>query len=145
MRLYFLVAVIVLLLCPAFMDAAHYQDPTTSNATDTVSPQRNAVKGKINWKLYHQIDGSIEAAQPASTPPPVLDAGSRGESKGTVELLVAINETGTVDGIEVLRGLGSELNSKAVAAVGNWRFKPAMKKNRPIAIQVVVEVNFVAP
>jgi len=31
---------------------------------------------------------------------------------------------------------------RAIEAVRNWRFEPAMKDNKPVAVQINVEVNF---
>jgi len=34
------------------------------------------------------------------------------------------------------------LDEKAIEAVKKWRFVPAMKDGKPVAVQVNVEVNF---
>ncbi len=34
------------------------------------------------------------------------------------------------------------LDQKAIEAVRNWRFSPAMKDGRPVPVQINVEVNF---
>jgi RNA polymerase sigma-70 factor, ECF subfamily len=42
----------------------------------------------------------------------------------------------------VQRGLGMGLNQKAMEAVKQWRFDPATKGGRPVAVQISVEVSF---
>jgi TonB family protein len=34
------------------------------------------------------------------------------------------------------------LDDKALEAVRTWRFEPALKDGRPVAVQVNIEVNF---
>ena len=44
--------------------------------------------------------------------------------------------------IEVLSPLGFRLDEKAVEAVFSWRFTPAEKEGRPVAVRARVEVSF---
>ena len=44
--------------------------------------------------------------------------------------------------VQISRSLGMGLDEKAIAAVRSWRFTPAMKDGRPVAVQINVEVNF---
>ncbi len=62
--------------------------------------------------------------------------------QGTVILQIIVDESGRATHISVLRSLGLGLDEKAVEAVARWRFSPAMKKGRPVAMWATVEVNF---
>jgi outer membrane biosynthesis protein TonB len=44
--------------------------------------------------------------------------------------------------LEVTKGLGEGLDVKALIAVSEWRFNPAVKDGHPVAVAVNVEVNF---
>jgi TonB family protein len=44
--------------------------------------------------------------------------------------------------MRVQRGLGMGLDQKAVEAVKQWKFDPATKDGKPVAVQINVEVNF---
>ena len=44
--------------------------------------------------------------------------------------------------IRVQRALGMGLDRKALEAVRRWRFEPAMKNGRPVAVQINIELNF---
>jgi len=58
-------------------------------------------------------------------------------------LQVQIDETGKVsEHITVLRSLGSGLDEKAMEAVRQWRFKPALRDGKPVAVPATIEVNF---
>jgi len=43
---------------------------------------------------------------------------------------------------EEARTLGLGLDEKAIEAVKNWKFEPAMKDGKPVAVQINVEVDF---
>jgi TonB family protein len=44
--------------------------------------------------------------------------------------------------MKVVRPLGMGLDQKALDAVKQWKFEPAMKDGKPVAVQINVEVNF---
>ena len=44
--------------------------------------------------------------------------------------------------VKVARSLGMGLDQKAIDAVKRWKFEPAMKDGKPVAVQINVEVNF---
>lgn len=53
-----------------------------------------------------------------------------------------LDANGNTRDIRVTRPLGLGLDEKAIEAVSKWRFRPAMKNGRPVAVQAQVEVNF---
>ncbi len=62
--------------------------------------------------------------------------------QGTVLLAMIVTPEGTTRDIHVLRSLGMGLDEKAMDAVQRWRFKPAEKDGRPVAVMIQVEVSF---
>jgi protein TonB len=44
--------------------------------------------------------------------------------------------------IRVVRGLWFGLDTKAMEAVKQWRFDPALKEGKPVNVQISVEVDF---
>jgi TonB family protein len=61
---------------------------------------------------------------------------------GTVLLSVVVDTDGAAKDIQVLHALGMGLDEQAVQAVMQWKFKPATKAGRPVAVQAQIEVNF---
>ena len=53
-----------------------------------------------------------------------------------------VDENGNPRNVHVIRPLGMGLDQKAVEAVSQYRFKPAMMKGKPVAVRINVEVNF---
>jgi TonB family protein len=62
--------------------------------------------------------------------------------EGTVRLSVHIGTDGRAHDIRVIEGLGYGLDTKAVDAVRQWRFRPGMKDGAPVVIAANIEVEF---
>jgi protein TonB len=62
--------------------------------------------------------------------------------EGTVKLQATVLQDGTLNDIQVVQGLGMGLDEAAVAAVRQWRFRPAMRNGEPVATRLGFEVNF---
>ena len=55
---------------------------------------------------------------------------------------VVIGADGRVRDVRVQRSLGFGLDEKALEAVRTWKFQPATLDERPVAVQINVEVRF---
>ncbi len=62
--------------------------------------------------------------------------------EGTVSLYGIIRADGSVEDIQVVRGLHEQLNQSAVAAFRRWRFHPGEKNGSAVDLEVVVEIPF---
>jgi TonB family protein len=91
----------------------------------------------------YQIGGEVSEPIPIYKPEPEYSEEARkAKYSGTVLLSVIIDEHGLTRDIKVVRPLGLGLDEKAIEAVSKWRFRPAMKGGRPVAVQANIEVNF---
>jgi TonB family protein len=91
----------------------------------------------------YQIGG--EVSQPvliSKIEPEYSEEARKAKYSGTVLLSVVIDANGNPRDIHIVRALGLGLDEKAIEAVSKWRFRPAMKGGRPVAVQAQVEVNF---
>jgi periplasmic protein TonB len=61
---------------------------------------------------------------------------------GDVILEIVVRRDGTVGDVSLLRGIGSGLDQRAIAAVRQWRFTPARKQGQPVDVIVEVAVEF---
>ena len=61
---------------------------------------------------------------------------------GSVVLTLVVGADGTPRNIKVIRPLGMGLDERAVATVGEWRFRPGTKQGNPVAVLATIEVNF---
>jgi protein TonB len=90
-----------------------------------------------------KVGGGISAPKPLSTPDPEYTEEARNaKTQGTCILWMIVDEQGHPRDIRVVRGLGFGLDAKAIDAVKQWRFEPAVKDGHPVNVQISVEVGF---
>jgi TonB family protein len=70
------------------------------------------------------------------------DEARRQKYQGICMISVIIDAQGNPQSPHVVRALGMGLDEKALAAVMRYRFKPAKKDGKPVAVRMTVEVNF---
>jgi periplasmic protein TonB len=62
--------------------------------------------------------------------------------RGTVILTLVVGPDGLPQDIRVSRTLSSEFDKAAINAVKNWKFTPATRHSKPIAVEIDVGVAF---
>jgi periplasmic protein TonB len=98
--------------------------------------------GGIGGGVY-KVGGGISAPQPIATPDPEYTEEARNaKAQGTCILWLIVDDQGNPRDIRVVRGLGYGLDARAIAAVKQWKFHPAMKDGQPVNVQISVEVGF---
>ena len=105
-----------------------------------------------NWRvsirtaLQHgvfRVGGGVSAPRILSDPEPEYSEEARkAKYQGVCVLWLVVGPDGRPRDIKVARSLGLGLDEKAIEAVKNWKFEPAMKDGKPVAVQINVEVNF---
>jgi TonB family protein len=90
-----------------------------------------------------KVGGGVSAPRALDTPDPEYSEEARkAKYQGTCVLWLIVDENGRPRDIKIARSLGMGLDQKAIEAVRKWKFEPAMKDGRPVAVQINVEVNF---
>ncbi len=74
--------------------------------------------------------------------PRYSESARRMRREGSVFLEAIIGKDGRIANVRVLRGLGFGLDEEAVAAVGQWTYRPAQLGERIIAVYLTVRVDF---
>ena len=119
-------------------------------------PNLNSATGSwiLNFSELHTVsngprqDTSGEIAEPLPLKkvdpkyPPTLMAE---HVEGEVILYAVIRRDGSVDGIQVVRGIDRLLDANAVRALAQWKFKPAERNGEPVDLEAVVHIPFHAP
>jgi TonB family protein len=99
-------------------------------------------EGGIGGGVF-KVGGGISAPKPVSTPEAQYTEEARNaKTQGTCILWLIVDTEGHPRDIRVVHGLGHGLEAKAVEAVKQWRFAPAMKDGKPVNVQISVEVGF---
>jgi protein TonB len=90
-----------------------------------------------------RVGGGVSAPKAIYAPDPEYSEEARkAKFQGTCVLWLIVGPDGRPRDIRVQRTLGLGLDEKAIEAVKTWRFDPALKDGKPVAVQINVEVSF---
>jgi len=90
-----------------------------------------------------KVGGGVSAPKAIYAPDPEYSEEARkAKYQGTCVLWLIVGPDGRARDIRVARTLGLGLDEKAMEAVKTWKFEPAMKDGKPVAVQINVEVTF---
>jgi TonB family protein len=90
-----------------------------------------------------RVGGEVKPPVLASKTEPEYTVEARlAQYQGTILLHIEVDADGVPRNIRILRGLGLGLDQRAIDALNQWRFKPAMQDGQPVTVQARVEVNF---
>jgi TonB family protein len=82
----------------------------------------------------------IPLIQPEPEYPPVA---KQARIEGKVILQIVVDTKGDVTNIKVKKSMGhTGMDEAAIKAVTQWKFKPAMTNNKPVAVFIDVTINF---
>jgi TonB family protein len=65
-----------------------------------------------------------------------------GKFQGTMTVSLVVDPSGAARNVVIATPLGLGLDEKAVEAVRAWKFEPATKDGQPVAVAIMVEVDF---
>lgn len=74
--------------------------------------------------------------------PEFSDEARRAKYQGICVVGLIVDAQGNPQQIHIVRPLGMGLDEKAMEAVRQYKFKPAMYHGRPVPVQINIEVNF---
>lgn len=98
--------------------------------------------GGIGGGVY-KVGAGISAPEAIDSPDPQYTEEARqAKTQGTCVLWLIVDSSGHPQDIKVERGLGHGLDAKAIEAVRQWRFQPAMRDGKPVNVEISVEVEF---
>jgi TonB family protein len=89
------------------------------------------------------VGGGVSAPQLIhSVQPEFTDAARQAKYTGVVEIQLIVDSYGNPQNIQVAKHLGMGLDQKAVEAVQEYKFHPAMYQGHPVPVRLVVDVDF---
>ena len=90
-----------------------------------------------------RVGAGVSPPRPIYQPEPEFSEEARkAKYQGICTLALVVGADGRPSNIHVQSSLGMGLDEKAIEAVRNWRFEPAMKDGHPVAVAIAVEVDF---
>jgi TonB family protein len=93
---------------------------------------------------YYQVGGGISAPEVIhSVEAQFSDEARRAKYQGVCLISLIVDAQGNPQNIHVARSLGKGLDEKAIEAVGQYKFRPAMKDGQtPVPVMITLEVDF---
>jgi protein TonB len=77
-----------------------------------------------------------------SVDPEFSEEARKAKFSGNVQVYLWVDEQGNPSHVRVVRGVGMGLDEKAVEAVRQYKFKPAMQNGKPVKVDLYIDVNF---
>ena len=77
-----------------------------------------------------------------SVEPEFSEEARRAKFSGNVLVSLWVDEKGIPSHVHVVHSVGMGLDEKAVAAVKQYRFKPAMENGKPVMVEMYIDVTF---
>jgi protein TonB len=91
----------------------------------------------------YRIGGGVSAPVLLYQPEPEFSEEARkAKVAGDVIVSIQVDPTGRPIHVHIARGIGMGLDEKALEAVRQYKFKPAMKDGKPVTVEMNVDVNF---
>jgi TonB family protein len=89
------------------------------------------------------VGGGVSAPTLVSRIDPEFTEEARAASfQGNVAIQLVVDQQGNPQNIRVVRRAGMGLDEKAMEAVRQYRFHPAMFQGHPVAVQIIIDVDF---
>jgi protein TonB len=89
------------------------------------------------------VGGGVSAPQLVhSVDPDFTDDARRANYQGTVSIELIVDSSGSPQDIRIVHHLGMGLDQKAIEAVRQYKFRPAMYQGHPVSVQMVINVDF---
>jgi len=98
--------------------------------------------------MFYKVEGDVKAPVPIFNPePPYTPQARKDKVQGAIIAAVDVDASGNVAGINLTAvslstSVGEGLDESALKTLRKWKFKPAMKKGKPVPVTVMVEVTF---
>jgi periplasmic protein TonB len=91
----------------------------------------------------YEVGNGVTAPKGVYTPNPEYSEKARKKKiNGTVVVAMIVTADGQVHDVKVTKSLDEGLDKQAVAVVRTWRFEPATKDGKPVAVHLKAEVDF---
>jgi TonB family protein len=96
-----------------------------------------------NRPVYYVVPNVVTPPQSIYTPDPDYSANARKERvQGDSLLTLVVSENGLPEIMKLERSLEQSLDIRALLAISEWRFKPATKDGKPVAVLIQVKMTF---
>lgn len=126
-----LLAIAIILIACIFQPAVlRCQNDAAKTSSETENVYHVGDDGVKPPRVIHQVDPSYD------------EASRKAKLNGHVVLIFVVAPDGKTRDIRIVRSLSPGLDQKSIEAVSKWKFTPATKDGKPIAIEIQAETTF---
>ncbi len=122
--------------CPGHTGANYSFSPRSSEGAMQESPENG--ENEV-FKIGKNVKPPHAVYQPD---PEYSEKARQARIEGVVLVQAIVTPEGTVARVKMERVIGYGLDQKAIDAVCQWKFDPATKDGKPVAIPITVEISF---
>ena len=129
------IAIVAALLFPEILRAqTQNHDPAKQNPEEQTGDKDEPVfdlgEGITPPKVVHQVS-------------PKPDSGAQGfRISGVVLIGLVVSSQGLPVKVHVVHSVDKDIDESAMDAVRQWRFEPARKGDKPVAVRLTIEIRF---
>ncbi len=98
--------------------------------------------GGYGGGIYHPGGGVSNPVLIYAPDPEFSDEARRAKYQGVCVVGLIVDAQGNPQRVRIVRPLGMGLDEKAMEAVRQYKFKPAIFNGRPVPVEINIEVNF---
>lgn len=98
--------------------------------------------GGYGGGLYHPGGGVSNPVLVYAPDPEFSDEARRAKYQGVCVVGLIVDAQGNPQRVRIVRPLGMGLDEKALEAVRQYKFKPAIYNGKPVPVEINIEVNF---
>jgi periplasmic protein TonB len=113
--------------------------------TPVVGQQQNEQSTSSTTGAVYAVGPGISPPRPISSPQPDFPAVlGRGKHRrnGNCVLAFIVDEHGGVRDVQVTRSSDKRMNQQIIDTVKQWKFSPALKDGKPVAVRTSAEIDF---
>jgi len=115
----------------------------SADAANRAWPELRRVDDNTPDDQINHVGDGTSPPRPTYTPEPEFsEEALRARFQGTVLLKVVVSKTGNIVRIKLQRFLGKGLDENAMEELKSWRFEPATRQGKPVAVEMNIEVAF---
>lgn len=93
--------------------------------------------------VYDTVGNGVTAPKAIYDPnPDYTNRARKKKIQGPVVLSIVVTDKGNVRDAKVVAGVDKDLDKQAMRTVGTWRFEPATKDGKPVAVRLKVEIDY---
>lgn len=127
------------LICSTVLCGAFAMLATAQNFPPVVALSNSTV---CHGNSSDAVDCIIPPRQIHAPKPKYPKSERKAHRQGTVKLKLVVGPDGVPHDIAVSQALSADLDKAAIDAVNRWKFAPAIKDGKPIAVEIAIEVEF---